>query len=389
MQGCLQEHARSAGFLILLLALAGRASAFLALEDTRHWFAFGDSWSATGYDESRGYKTSLQPLKTSSGGRTWLEHLSSSPACTNLYDTQHSLAVGGATVWSGARAATLPNVSLSDQVDRFEQWFVTGTKPTRPRWRPSSTVFSIFLGTNDVAFRWWTGESIAPHVQVTFPIFDAQIERLYKLGARNFVLFTIPPYERAPVVVAVNRIVGDVRPKLGASVAAWNAVLRLYALEIPRRYPGTSAKLFDTWAWFDELLDRADEYGFLNSRGWCPLYARGLYSPVVPEQLNLDECGVPLEQYLWYDGVHPTWAVHRLLAASVRQQLSRKTSESQLALPSQAELEANFPIVQGSEEEKEETAKEYRRTVLAKEDGAPQPAPAGHSDPATLFPVLG
>lgn len=210
-------------------------------------------------------------------------------------------------------------------------------------------------------------------------------------------------------MVAVNRIVGDVRPKLGASVAAWNAVLRLYALEIPRRYPGTSAKLFDTWAWFDELLDRADEYGFANSKGWCPLYARGLYSPGVPEQLNLDECGAPvrsslpghlrdleltcpcaqLEQYLWYDGVHPTWAVHRLLAASVRQQLSRKTFESELALPSQAELETNFPIVQGSEEEKEELAREYRRTVLAKEDGAPQPASAGHSDPATLFPLLG
>ncbi|GAA5836060.1 hypothetical protein JCM9279_002181 [Rhodotorula babjevae] len=283
----------------------------------------------------------------------------------------------------------LPNVSLSDQVDIFETWFVTSSRASRPRWSASSTLFSIFLGSNDVAFRWWTGDSTAPHVQTTFAIFDAQVERLYGLGARHFLLFSVPPYERAPVVLAVNRLVGDVRVKLGASIAAWNAVLRLYVREIPRRHPGASARLVDTWTWLDDLLDVADEYGFVNTKCWCPLYARGRYEAGVPEELSLEECGASLAQHVWYDGVHPTWAVHRLLAASVRQQLSSRTAPaSSLELPSPADLDKHFPLEQLTEEERSDREKEYRSTVLSGQEGESAGARAHDDGLPSLFPVL-
>lgn len=112
----------------------------------------------------------------------WLDYLSLSSSTPHLGTSHYSLAVGGATVLHSAKAPMLPNVSLSDQVDLFESWFVTSSRASRPRWTASTTLFSIFLGSNDVAFRWWTGDSTAPHVQTTFAIFDAQIERLYGLG---------------------------------------------------------------------------------------------------------------------------------------------------------------------------------------------------------------
>ncbi|GAA5899367.1 hypothetical protein JCM8208_001629 [Rhodotorula glutinis] len=351
-------------------------------------FAFGDSWSANGYEADRGYNLSLQPLRTSTGGQTWLNCLCSSPSTPQLRTSHYSLAVAGATVLHSAKAPMLPNISLSDQVDLFETWFVTSSRASRPRWSASTTLFSIFLGSNDVAFRWWTGDSTAPHIQTTFAVFGAQIERLYGLGARHFLLFSVPPYERAPVVVAVNRLAGDVRVKLGASIAAWNAVLRLYVREIPRRYSGASAELVDVWSWFDGLLDRADEYGFVNPKSWCPSYARGSGVAGVPEQLSLEKCNGSLAQHLWYDGIHPTWSVHRLLAASVREQLSRRTAGLSLGLPSLADVDKHFPLEQLSYEERSEAESEYRRTVLSGEEGRSTTASGRDDELPTLFPVL-
>ncbi|GAA5936760.1 hypothetical protein JCM3775_000190 [Rhodotorula graminis] len=342
------------------------------MEDTRHWFAFGDSWSANGYEAHRGYNLSLQPLKTSTGGPTWLDFLGSSMSTPHLRTSHYNLAVAGATVLHGARAPMLPNVSLSDQVDLFVTCFVTSSRLSRPRWTASTTLFSIFLGSNDT----------------TFAVFDAQIERLYALGARHFLLFSVPPYERAPVVVAANRLVGDVRVKLGASIAAWNAGLRLYVREIPRRYPGASVELFDLLSWFDELLDRADEYGFVNTKSWCPSYARGSGVPAVPANLSLEECSGSLMQHLWYDGVHPTWAVQRLLAASVREQLSRSTASSTHGLPSQSEVDRHFPLEHATEEERSEAESEYRRTVLSGQEEGSTAASAHDDGVPTLFPVL-
>lgn len=231
-------------------------------------------------------------------------------------------------------------------------------------------------------------------------------------AARHFLLFSVPPYERAPVALAVNRLVGDVRVKLSSSIAAWNAVLRLYVRELPRRYPGASARLVDTWTWLDDLLDRADEQGFVNTKSWCPLYARGIDVSGVPEELSLEECGgsvrrslilplaacdsslpsrlvrTQLAQHFWYDGVHPTWAVHRLLAASIRQQLSRSAAGASLELPSQADLDKHFPLEQLTDEERGEREQEYRRTVLSGEQGAS--AGAGEHDDGlpSLYPVL-
>ncbi|BGP38621.1 hypothetical protein JCM10450v2_002570 [Rhodotorula kratochvilovae] len=362
---------RAGGLLavLLLLGLAGRAAAFLELEDAETWFAFGDSWTANGFNATKGYDPTTQPLKTSSGGRTWFDHISLSPAFPKLRTSHFDLAVGGATTWPGAKAAGLPNVSFPDEVDRFEKWFIKSNSSAKPTWSSAKTLFSIFFGINDITYRWTQGDTIAAHLNETFKVYDAQVERLYKFGARNFLLFTVPPYERAPVVVLVNLYAGDVRAKLDTAIAAWNVELKAYAQKFAAKYPDADVEVFDTWAWLDELLDNCDKYGFKNDDGWCPWYSLGMYWPDVPENVDLQECGASLEKYIWYDGAHPTWSAHRLLAAGVRRHLSRNTRAAlPLALQQRSladDLAADFPLLP-AEAGRDEVAQEYRGSVAAK-----------------------
>ncbi|GJN87409.1 hypothetical protein Rhopal_000358-T1 [Rhodotorula paludigena] len=317
----------------------------------------------------------------------WFDHIALSPAYPDLRDEHYDLAVGGATVWPGAKAFGLPNVSFPDQVDVFERYFVNSRNPEKPKWDNATSLFSVFIGINDISYRWWQRGSILPHLRQTLGVYDSQIGRLYKAGARTFLLFKVPPYERSPIVSLIDSVVENTRNNVDVSAAALNKDLELYVDQAPEKYPGADFRLFDTVEFFDDVLDNAkSKYGFENDDGWCPWYSLGMYKANVPPALSLKECSVPLEKYLWYDGVHPTWSVHRLLAAAVQRFLSREGRTEQSVQRRDAILD-DFPVDQAVDAAAAE--EEYRRLYVRQRQLVPHAPKRFFHLKRTLTPVLG
>jgi hypothetical protein len=72
---------------------------------------------------------------------------------------------------------------------------------------------------------------------------------------------------------------------------------------------------FDTQDIFNDILDAAASHGFSDSTSSCSSYSSISTNP----NAFLPQCGWPLAEYVWYDGSHPTWRVHEILAGKVAQ----------------------------------------------------------------------
>ena len=100
-----------------------------------------------------------------------------------------------------------------------------------------------------------------------------QVEELYRDGARSFLFLTVPPTNRAPLILeqgswAIDTItssLADYNSQLEANVEAFKAKHRDLDQVI----------VFDTRPIFNTLLDNADAFGFANSTGFCDAYQNG------------------------------------------------------------------------------------------------------------------
>ncbi|BGP43736.1 hypothetical protein JCM10449v2_007782 [Rhodotorula kratochvilovae] len=329
----MRSHAGRAAVLSAVFALSSlvsSAAAFLQIQDTKHWFAFGDSWTADGFNATAGFDVTKQPLKTSAGGKTWLDEITFSPTFPQLNAAHYNFAVGGSTVWPEMRTAGFPNVSFPDQVGWFVKNVTEGSSADKPKWESSSSLFSVFFGINDINLQNYQASPIDKVLNATFKAYDESISRLYAHGARNFLLLNVPNFDRAPVSELLSTAAQGLLPAVNASIATWNARLAAYAAEMPSKYPGAEVEVYDIASWLDETLDKIEASNTLISDDWCESYraVSSSYLPDVPPDLALPDCPAPLKQYVWIDGSHPSWTIHRLLAYDIVRALSSTAHHS-------------------------------------------------------------
>ncbi|KAG8969441.1 hypothetical protein FRC05_001076 [Tulasnella sp. 425] len=118
-------------------------------------------------------------------------------------------------------------------------------------------------------------------------LFELQ-ETLYDRGARNFLFFTIPSLPNAS---GGRRSLYKDRE---SRCQAWNQSLKSrIQTEFITGHPDASAFVFDTWELFERLLTNPSEFGFSSNAG------RGF------------------DQEMYWDNIHPTSAVHQILAKAV------------------------------------------------------------------------
>ena len=77
------------------------------------------------------------------------------------------------------------------QVDSFEAHFVPA--PEAAAWQASETLFTLFIGINDIGHAQLQGKKYADLVGDLFASYDAQVARLYAAGARNFLMLVSHP----------------------------------------------------------------------------------------------------------------------------------------------------------------------------------------------------
>ena len=133
---------------------------------------------------------------------------------------------------------------------------------------------------------------------------------MYAAGARNLIVFNVPPMDRSPIGEISDKPYRD-------SIVTYNAVLGEMVSRLARDHPDVTVFLFDTHAFFQNVLDDPKAFsptaGFLRSSTLSSAYAAHRVRKHTIDPI----CGSKLEEHMWLNEFHPTYPVHDALAGEV------------------------------------------------------------------------
>ncbi|CCM06439.1 uncharacterized protein FIBRA_08701 [Fibroporia radiculosa] len=277
------------GTTALALSAITAVSGQLTWNATKFLFTFGDSYTTDGFNITLGVN-STDPGYTSSNGPNWVEYLGGS---YNVTDTKvFNLASGGATIDAALVAPYEPTVlSIVDQVSQFQEYLAA--KPYGAQWDSADSLFAIWIGINDVgnSYAWTNVTSQSAFHTILMERLFSQVDILYEDGARNFLFLTVPPTNRAPLLIEAGpTAVGQIT----AALADYNDQLMAFVDLFQATHPDvTRATVFDSRPVFNTLLDNYATFGYVNITGYCAAYENG--TPTMTTQTAPCE---PVSSYL-------------------------------------------------------------------------------------------
>ena len=260
--------------------------------------SLGDSLSDTGnfHDATGG---AYPPAPYYDGrfcnGPVWNEYLAGKLGME--LDPDRQFALGGSMTGNMNYNSIPPTFILpgfEQQVDGVLAW--NGRKKVDPR-----ALYTVWIGAND--FFGWLGSGTDPNVMVGQGVANtiAGIADLSAAGARYFVVINLPDLGKTPTALGLGAGASGL---LSFLCSSYNDLLeeQLDLLDDDRRLRIVRV---DAFALINDMVSNPAAYGFTN---------------VTEEALD----GLPAadpDEYLFWDGVHPTTAAHEAVADEALEQL--------------------------------------------------------------------
>ena len=232
-----------------------------------------------------------------SNGATWIEQFgrtvglgdsvkaalaTTDPAVTNF-------AVGAARAYDDGA-----NFNLPQQVDAFLQR--SGGVAS------SQALYVIEMGTNDIrdAFALFdTGGDGAPVLAQALGSIAANIQRLYAAGAREFLVWAAPNVALTPAIRSMGPIAGGLAMQI---TQGFNASLAQILGQLTVALPGSRFLRLDAYRLLNAIVDTPAAFDLTNVTTAC------VTPNVAPFACK------KADEFLFWDGIHPTRAGHALLA---------------------------------------------------------------------------
>ena len=309
----------------LIIGLVGMAVALSSMASGQTGLSrivvFGDSLSDTGNAFALGRENNTPPSYAVdpllvpddayargghhfTNGATWAEDLARplglasdvSPAFRDADPGATNYAVGGARAHDD-----LKNVDLSVQVQAFLGDFRNSA--------PANALYVIEIGGNDVRdalAALLTGQDPTAINVSGLGSIGTNISSLYAAGARRFLVWNVGNIGLTPAVRTLDAQFGP-----GIAVAAntltqsFNANLEGLLVTLQQALPGIQIMEFDLYGALDEIYTSPMSFGLSDVADPC-------IAPNTPPFV----CKNP-DQYLFWDGIHPTKAVHEIVAREV------------------------------------------------------------------------
>jgi phospholipase/lecithinase/hemolysin len=244
-----------------------------------------------------------------SNGATWIEQFARSiglagsvrPAFAGSDSQATNYAVGAAR----AREDGI-NVNLPAQVDAFLQQ-TQGVAPP-------GALYVIEMGGNDIrdAFvAYASGRDGGAILRAANLSIAATIQRLYGAGARMFLVWRVPDIGLTPALRMLDRVSPGAAQFAGLVTQGFNAGLDGVVAQLSA-LPGSAIVRLDAYGLIRQLVTRPDDFGLTNVMDAC------LTPDVAPFT-----CDRP-DQFLFWDGIHPTKAVHAITAQEAAQAIAAR-----------------------------------------------------------------
>ncbi|HEV7776673.1 MAG TPA: SGNH/GDSL hydrolase family protein [Luteibacter sp.] len=255
--------------------------------------AFGDSLSDTGniYNATQW----IAPHRGSwylgrlSNGPVWVEYLSDA---TTLPMYNWAITTAGAD-------SPIPLLSLADQVSSWKTYMKEAEG-----YDPARTIFVMLIGGNDIVLYGNNATKIVSEQR-------AALESLVAAGARRILVANLPDVSKAPAFKFRND-----GAKVEATVRAYNAELSAMIAQLNAR-PGTDIRIFDTHGFFKGLVDYPWQWGLTNASDSCLALDTNDFTNYLNNHARRSGCSP--DTYVFWDNLHPTTRIHRLMAQAFRQ----------------------------------------------------------------------
>lgn len=236
------------------------------------------------------------------------------------FQAQPSAAGGNNFAFGGARTRYQlfgpPFLGIADQVTQFRaQSGAADPSALYVLWAGSNNLQDIFLRrTTDVL-----GQPI-PTVGQTLGDIGSMVSGLYAEGARNLLVPNVANLGRVPRVSELGG--APAQAAATALVQGFNSGLDTLLGDLQASNPGLNIIRFDTFSTFEAIVANAPAYGLLNTTDRCYTGDDTGFTG------GGAVCARP-DQYLFWDGIHPTTVAHNILGQAMLQTVLAAVPESQ------------------------------------------------------------
>ena len=261
-------------------------------------FVFGDSlsdagntYSAFGTPESPPYWQGRY-----SNGKNWVDFTGDWAGFSNVAgrggSTGNNRAFGGAATGNGMQFFVIENIGK--QVDDWDQ--------------------NNNLGPSDAVAIWGGGNDLinygATNAQSLVDNLESHAEQLIAAGGQEFIFFELPPLEKTPSESGSSE---EDRQALAQRVADFNSGMATMVANLNTTY-GVATHLIPIWIGFEMLYWSGEHFGITNvTHAACEHDGATCDSndPIAPN----------VEEYIFFDNLHPTETTHYAVGLFLRQQV--------------------------------------------------------------------
>jgi phospholipase/lecithinase/hemolysin len=235
-----------------------------------------------------------------SNGATWIEQFARPLGLAGSVRPAFRGSNPGATNYSvGASRAydDGSNVNLSVLVGIFLQQF-GGVAP-------GDALYVIEMGGNDVrdALAVFAGGGDgAPILQASLASIAQNIQTLYASGARTFLVWNVPDIGLTPAVRTLDAAIPGAVALATMLTVSFNAELEALLAQLSAARPGIELVKFDMFHTIHQIAANPASFGLTDVVNAC----------VTPGDPPF-ACRNP-DEFLFWDGIHPTKAVHAIVA---------------------------------------------------------------------------
>jgi len=254
-------------------------SSWSGWQNIKQLFAFGDSYTQTGFDPTSTQPSPSNPFGnppypgwTSSNGPNWLGFLTTTYNQSTILT--YNMAYGGATVDSALVKPYADSVvSMKDQVEK--QFVPIYRDRKSAKWNAEDSLFAFWIGINDVGNSWWLNN--ATLYDAIFATYTDLLSQLHATGARNYLFLSVPPVNLSPLILN-QADDGYAKEYEGYVITDWNNRLARMVAEFTTTHAGVRAFVHDAHALFSKVIGDPGSVvqtrGLRNVDGFCGAYKR-------------------------------------------------------------------------------------------------------------------